>query len=67
MAKLDKDEYARLMDSLQVSIGQIQEILLKMADLFRVMLSNEIAASTEANMDKLHDMAIGGDKNDDEP
>ena len=67
MAKLDKDEYARLMDSLQVSIGQIQEILLKMADLFRVMLSNELAASTEANMDKLHDMAIGGDENDHKP
>ena len=61
MAKLDKDEYARLMDSLQDSIGQVQEILIKMAELFRAMLSSEIDAGTEAKIAELHDMAIGED------
>ena len=67
MAKPDNDEYARLMDSLQVSIGQVQEILLKMAELFRAMLSCEKSASAEGKIDQLHDFGIGEGANDDEP
>jgi hypothetical protein len=67
VTKSDNDEYAQLMGSLQVSIGEVQEILLKMTELFRVMLSSATDASTEAKIAALHDMAIGGDKNDGNP
>lgn len=67
MTKSDNDEYARLMessaqlmDSLRVSIGQVQTILLKMAEIFRGMPSKGIYASMEAQMDDLHDMGMGG-------
>jgi hypothetical protein len=67
MTKPDNDEYARLMESLQVSIGQVQEILFKMAELFRAMLSSEMSASAEEKIDQLHDFGIGEGENDDEP
>jgi hypothetical protein len=66
------DEYGRLMessaqlmDSLRVSVGQVQEILLRMAGLFRGMPSSKLYESMEAKIDELHDMGIGGDGNDD--
>ena len=69
MTKPDNDEYARLMessaqlmDSLRVSIGQVQVILLKMADLFRGMPSREIYESIEAKVSELRDMGIGDDR-----
>ena len=72
MTKPDNDEYARLMessaqlmDSLRVSIGQVQAILLKMAEIFRGMPSKEIYASMEAQMDDLHDMGMGGGESED--
>lgn len=55
MTKPDNNEYARLiesaaqlMDSLRVSTGRVQMILLKMADLFRGMPSSEVYKSIEA-------------------
>ena len=67
MTKPDNNEYARLMessaqlmDSVRITIGQVQDILLKMAKLFRGMPSSEIYASMEAKMAELRDMGIGG-------
>jgi hypothetical protein len=69
MTKPDNDEYARLMessaqlmDSLRASVGQVQMILLKMADLFRGMPSAEVYRSVEAKMSELRDMGIGDDR-----
>jgi len=71
MTKPSNDEYARLMessaqlmDSLRVSISQVQEILLKMAELFRGIPSSEIYASMDAKVGELRDMGIGEDGND---
>ena len=71
MTKPANDEYARLMesaaqlmDSLRVSIGQVQEILLKMGELFRGMPSSEIYAGIVAKMGELRDMGIGEGEND---
>jgi hypothetical protein len=74
MTKPTNDEYARLMessaqlmDSVRVSIGQVQEILLKIGDLFRGMPSSEMYASMVAQVGELRDMGIGEGENDDEP
>jgi hypothetical protein len=71
MTKPSNDEYARLMESsaqlmesLRVSVGQVQEILFKMAALFRGMPSSEIYASMEAKMGELREMGIGENEND---
>ena len=70
MAKPSNDEYAKLMesaaqlmDSLRVSVGQVQAILLKMAELFRAMPSSRLYESMQEKIDELHDMGIGGDGN----
>jgi hypothetical protein len=69
MTKPDNNEYARLMesaaqlmDSVRVTIDQVQDILLRMAELFRGIPSSEIYASMEAKMEELHDMGLGDDK-----
>jgi hypothetical protein len=74
MSKADADEYAllmessaQLMDSLRVSIGQVQEILLKMAQLLRGLPSSEMYARTQAKMDEFRNAGIGEGENDDQP
>jgi hypothetical protein len=74
MSNTDADEYAQLMessaqlmDSLRVSIGQAQEILLKMAKLIHGLPSSEMYARTQAKMDELRNAGIGEGKNDEEP
>jgi hypothetical protein len=69
MTKPDNNEYARLMesgaqlmDSVRVTIDQVQDILLRMAELFRGIPSSEVYASMEAKMEELHDMGLGDDK-----
>jgi len=74
MSKADADEYAQLMessaqlmDSLRVSIGQVQEILLKMAQLLRGLPSSEMYARTQVKMDEFRNAGIGEGENDDQP
>jgi len=61
MTKPDRDEYAllmessaQLMDSLRTAIEQVQWILLRMAELFRRMPSNELYAGIEAKIAEFH-------------
>jgi len=65
MIKPANDDYARLMessaqlmDTLRVSISQVQVILLKMAELFRGLPSSEVYAQIEATIVEINDMEI---------